>query len=83
MKTVFENALIRVKTTGRDYDFIAVVENKTEHKLDFLPKDDLEEDFERFSIEPNDWIGLLADSDGRDTLDAILYGRFVLKEGAE
>lgn len=32
MTTIFENDFIKVSTTDRDYDFIAVIENKTNQK---------------------------------------------------
>ena len=60
MKTVFENEVIKVSRTGRDYDFIAVVENKTDKKVKIIFNHD---DVEDFSICANDWVGLLADYD--------------------
>ena len=66
MKTIFENELIRVESTGRDYDFIATVENKTDKKIRVHYKDmDLLDTYDTIDVEPNDWVGLLADEEGR------------------
>ena len=66
MKTIFENEFIRVKSTGRDYDFIATVENKTDKKIRVHYKDmDLLDTYDTIDVEPNDWVGLLADEEGR------------------
>lgn len=34
--TIFENDFIKISTTGSDYDFIAVIENKTNQKSAFI-----------------------------------------------
>ena len=66
MKTIFENEFIRVESTGRDYDFIATVENKTDKKIRVHYKDmDLLDTYDTIDVEPNDWVGLLADEEGR------------------
>ena len=66
MKTIFENELICVESTGRDYDFIATVENKTDKKIRVHYKDmDLLDTYDTIDVEPNDWVGLLADEEGR------------------
>lgn len=66
MKTIFENEFIRVESTGKDYDFIATVENKTDKniRLRYNPMD-FDVIYDTIDIEPNDWIGLLADEEGR------------------
>ena len=33
MTTIFENDLIKVSVTGRDYDFIAIIDNKTDGQI--------------------------------------------------
>jgi hypothetical protein len=38
MKTIIENKKIKVSETGRDYDFIATVENKTNRHIRILEK---------------------------------------------
>lgn len=66
MKTIFENELIRVESTGKDYDFIATIENKTDKNIR-LRYNPMEFDviYDTIDIKPNDWIGLLADEEGR------------------
>ncbi len=75
MKTVFENEVIKVSRTGRDYDFIAVVENKTDKKVKIIFNHDEVEDF---SIGANDWVGLLADYDGYVSLEELETERFIV-----
>ena len=75
MKTVFENEVIKVSRTGRDYDFIAVVENKTDKKVKIIFNHD---DVEDFSIGANDWVGLLADYDGYVSLEELETERFIV-----
>ena len=66
MKTIFENEFIRVESTGKDYDFIATIENKTDKKIRVHYKDmDLLDTYDTIDVEPNDWVGLLADEEGR------------------
>ncbi len=72
MTKIFENDLIKVSTTGHDYDFIAVIENKTNEQICVhYDKPGCNDDYDPILIEPNDWVGLLADEEGRDWLKAI------------
>lgn len=72
MTTIFENDFIKVSTTGHDYDFIAVIENKTNNKICVhYDEPGYNDNYDPILIEPNDWIGLLADDEGRDWLKAI------------
>ena len=66
MKTSFENEFIRVESTGKDYDFIATIENKTDKniRLRYNPMD-FDVIYDTIDIESNDWVGLLADEEGR------------------
>lgn len=75
MKIVFENDVIKVSRTGRDYDFIAVVENKTDKKVKIIFNHDEVEDF---SIDASDWVGLLANDDGYTSLEELEVGRFIV-----
>lgn len=72
MTTIFENDFIKVSTTGHDYDFIAVIENKTNQKI-YLHYDEpgYNDNYDPILIEPNDWIGLLANDEDRDWVKAI------------
>ena len=76
MKTIFENELIRVESTGRGYDFIATIENKTDKniRLRYNPMD-FDVIYDTIDIEPNDWVGLLADKEGRDLVRTFELGQ--------
>lgn len=75
MKTTVKNECFEVKRTGRDYDFIATIENNTDLILAITPAD-----FEEpFYIEPNDWVGLLADDEGYYTLEALENGKYEIE----
>ena len=56
--TVFEDEKIKAWTTGRDYDFILVIENKTGRDIELEFEGDLIKE-EKIQISKNDWIGLL------------------------
>lgn len=73
MKTIFENELIEVLDTNRDYDFIASLVNKTDKEVEIVFFD---EEVENFTIKPNDWVGLLADEEGYLTIEKIEAERF-------
>lgn len=72
MTTIFENDLIKVSTTGHDYDFIAIIDNKTDGQICIhYDKPGYNDNYDPILIAPNDWIGLLADEEGRDWIKAI------------
>ena len=72
MTTIFENDLIKVSTTGHDYDFIAVVENKTDGQICVhYDEPGYNDNYDPILVAPNDWVGLLADDEGRDWVKAI------------
>lgn len=72
MEKIFENDFIKVNTTDRDSDFIAVIENKTNQKICVhYDEPGYNDNYDPILIEPNDWIGLLANEEGRDWVKAI------------
>lgn len=72
MTTIFENDLIKVSVTGRDYDFIAIIDNKTDGQICIhYDEPGYNDNYDPILVAPNDWIGLLADEEGRDWLKAI------------
>ena len=72
MTTIFENDLIKVSTTGRDYDFIAIIDNKTDGQICIhYDKPGYNDNYDPILVAPNDWFGLLADEEGRDWVKAI------------
>ena len=71
---IFENEMILAKETGRNYDFIATIENKTDHEILIT--------FEDEYIEPivvDDWVGILADNNGYETVEALKEGKFTVE----
>lgn len=117
-KTILENESIRVVDTGKEYDFIAYVENKTDRPLaivlddgaveektsefvdgewevfdksEYSDEDSLNEAFneyiscfdympENFVVKGKDWIGILADPEGRITVELLKEGKFTLED---
>ena len=72
MTKIFENDLIKVSTTEDDYDFIAVIENKTHEQICVhYDKPGCNDNYDPILIEQNDWVWLLADDEGRDWVKAI------------
>ena len=76
-RNVFENNLIKVQTTGRDYDFIAIVENKSAYGLKIVFDNIFE--LEAIKIRPYDWIGILADEEGYETLESFKKREFIIQ----
>ena len=76
MKVIFENDIVKVSETGRDYDFIAVVENKLDKEIQLIFDDeDLEP--ETMTIDGNDWCGIVANYGGRLVVEELRSGRFL------
>lgn len=72
MEKIFENDFIKVSTTRQDSDFIAVIENKTNNKICVhYDAPCYNDNYDPILIAPNDWIGLLANEEGRDWVKAI------------
>lgn len=70
--TIFENDFIKVSTTDKDYDFINVIENKTNKQISIhYDEPGATDKYNPILIASNDWVGLLADYEGRDWLNAI------------
>ena len=67
---------IDFKETGHDYDFIATVENNTTKTLK-LYIDDLEDWYsDPIVVSAHDWVGFLADDEGRERVEFIKDGDF-------
>lgn len=67
---------VNFKETGRDYDFIAVIENDTDKTLKLFI-DDLEGWYADPIIVPAyDWVGFLADDEGCFQVESIKNGDF-------
>lgn len=69
---IFENNFIKVSTTDRDSDFIAVIENKTNNKICVhYDKPGYNDNYDPILIRSNNWIGIENDDEGRDWVEAI------------
>lgn len=79
MNKIFENDKIKISETGRDYDFIAVIENKTDKKIKIVFDDD-EMEIYNFLIEANNWIGFLANDEGYEQFEEVKNGRFKITQ---
>lgn len=72
MEKIFENDFIKVSTTGQDYDFIAVIENKTNNKICVhYDKPGYNDNYDPILIRSNSWVGIENDEEGRDWVKAI------------
>ena len=70
--TIFENDIIKVNTTNRDSDFIAVIKNKTNNKICIhYDKPGYNDDYNPILIQPNSWVGVENDDEGYDWMEAI------------
>ena len=84
-KTVYENDSVVVSTTGRDYDFVATIENKTSRNIILtLPQTD---DFAGSDVEPwqytipaCNWVGLFNHEYDGNTKQALEQGDFMIRE---
>ena len=84
MKVIYESEELLVCSTGHDYDFIATMEvNEDSYRNEDLPGDDLmvvfTDDYEYLKpirIPYLDWVGVLADDEGYDTVQAIEERKF-------
>lgn len=74
---IYESEELLVQTTGHDSDFIATMENKAEgfDVLVVVFTDDYEW-IEPVKINPSDWIGIEANEEGYEVINAIQNGKF-------
>ena len=69
--TIFENEFIKVSTTGKDFDFITVIENKTSEQICVhYDEPGYNDNYDPILIAPNDWVGLLNTEEDRDWIKA-------------
>lgn len=79
MQTICEKNGVTVKRTGRDYDFIATVENDNDEAVEVDFNGDYEYELEPFVIPPHDWVGIT----GWRTLEAFENGCFEISRTDE
>lgn len=81
MDVVYEDNELLVKSTGQDYDFIATLEinegecSRTGEDLMVVFTGEYEY-LEPIQVPQHDWVGLLADEEGYQTLEAIKKHKF-------
>lgn len=72
MEKIFENNFIKVNTTVKDSDFIAVIENKTNQKICVhYDEPGYNDNYDPILIQPNSWVGVENNDEGRDWIKAI------------
>jgi len=84
-KTVYENEDVIISTTGRDYDFVATIQNKTLSDIVLtLPQTD---DFAGSEAEPweyrvpaDNWVGLFYHEYQGNIQQALEQGDFTVRE---
>ena len=74
MKTIFEDSKLKISTTDKDYDFIAVIENKTDKEICIIFDN---EECPMIKIGANEWIGLLATDEEYLFLEELKEERFI------
>ena len=80
METIFEDEDICITDLEKDYDFIALIQNKTENKtlyVDFM-SDDMVDCENTIIIEPNNWVGILANETGYEQLMKLYQGQYYI-----
>lgn len=71
---LYEDENIILKSTGRNYDFIATIENKLDKPIHIkFDNEDI------IGMSGNHWVGLLANDDGWDTINNIIARKFYVE----
>lgn len=79
MITIFENNFIKVCTTDRDSDFIAVIENKTDQKICVhYDAPGYNDNYDPILIQPNSWVGVENDDEGCDWIETIKHNQIYI-----
>lgn len=76
---IFENNFIKVCTTDRDSDFIAVIENKTNQKICVhYDAPGYNDNYDPILIQPNSWVGVENDDEGCDWIETIKHNQIYI-----
>lgn len=79
---VYETDYIVVETTGRDYDFFAFIENKTDENIRIICE--LEDgECAYINIEAHDWVGLLCNDEDRLVYKNLINNKYVVKNAQD
>ena len=76
---IFEDNDICIKRTNQNYDFVATIENKSKTDLYI----DFTDEFMEFNddtliVQAEDWIGILANTQGFERLEKLEKGQYYL-----
>lgn len=76
---IFEDKDICIKTTNKNYDFIATIQNKSNRDLyiDFT-NEKMEYNDDTIIVQAQDWIGILADEKGYEFLQKLENREFYI-----
>ena len=76
---IFENNFIKVCTTDRDSDFIAVIENKTNQKICVhYDAPGYNDNYDPILIQPNSWVGVKNNDEGCDWIETIKHNQIYI-----
>ncbi len=78
-KVIFENNFIKVSTTDRDPDLVAIIENKTNQKICVhYDEPGYNDNYDPILIQPNSWVGVENDDEGRDWIETIKHNQIYI-----
>lgn len=74
--TILRDDYLQIKTTGRDYDFIASVQNKTDKPVHLIFDEEVGVDVDKLELDTLNWFGILANDNGYRMLEALVNNKF-------
>lgn len=80
IKDIIDNETFCLYETGNDFDFIAVIQNKTSNPLKIQIFNGFGDDDEFLEIPAESYIGILADEHGYHTLELLKTGNYKICE---
>ncbi len=76
---IFENNFIKVRTTNKDPDLIAVIENKTNQKICVhYDEPGYNDNYDPILIQPSSWVGVENDDEGCDWIETIKHNQIYI-----
>lgn len=74
--TILRDDYLQIKTTGRDYDFIASVYNKTDKPIHLIFDEEAGVDISELELDTLNWFGILANNNGYRMLEVLVNNKF-------
>lgn len=74
--TILRDDYLQIKTTGRDYDFIATVYNKANSPVHLIFDKEVEAGINELELDTLNWFGILANNNGYKMLEALVNNKF-------